>query len=112
MIYQWIDLIWIPLGFFAVHKEQRGWTIGYIIGCMMMMRLQVEVMQEIGYPTGISGLLNYQVFDKGLIVYSIFYALYLVLGHYSPNTKGPVFMAASISLFFTAFFVSSIVMVL
>lgn len=112
MIYQWLDFIWLPIGLFVVNKDQRLWVLGFFAGCMLMMRMQVELMHTTGYPTGFINLMGSQALDRGLVVYSIFYVLYLVLAHYSPNTKGPIFVAGSISIFFMAFFTSSIIMVL
>jgi len=112
MIYQWLDLIWLPIGLFVVNKDQRLWVLGFFAGCMLMMRMQVELMHTTGYPTGFINLMSSQALDRGLLIYSIFYVLYLVLAHYSPNTKGPIFVAGSISIFFMAFFTSSIIMVL
>ena len=112
MIYQWLDLIWLPIGLFVVNKEQRLWVLGFFVGCMLMMRMQVELMDVTGYPTGFIQLLSSTALDRGLVIYSIFYVLYLILAHYSPNTKGPIFVAGSISIFFMAFFTSSIIMVL
>jgi len=112
MIYQWLDLIWLPIGLFVVNKDQRLWVLGFFAGCMLMMRMQVELMHATGFPTGFVNLLNSQAFDRGLVIYSVFYVLYLVMAHYSPNTKGPIFVAGSISIFFMAFFTSSLIMVL
>ena len=112
MIYQWLDLIWIPIGLFVVKKEQRLWVLGFFSGCMLMMRMQVELMNATNYPTGFINLMSSTAFDRGLVIYSVFYVLYLTLAHYSPNARGPVFVAASISIFFMAFFTSSIIMVL
>lgn len=112
MIYQWLDLIWLPIVFLMVTKEQRIWAVGFLFSCMLMMRLQVEVMQEIGYDEGFTGLMTSDSFDRGLVVYSIFYVAYLILAHYSPNTRGPMFIAGSISIFFMAFFASTFIMLL
>lgn len=113
IVYQWMDLIWLPLGLFIAHnRQQRLMVSAFFISCMMMMRLQVEVMQSINYTHGLAGILTSGVFERGMVVYSIFYLLYLVLVHFSPGSRGAVFFAASISIFFMAFFISSIIMLL
>lgn len=112
VLYQWLDLLWLPIVLFIVTKEQRLWAVGFLFSCMLMMRLQVEVMHEIGYTKGFTNLLTSTAFDRGLVVYSIFYVAYLILAHYSPNTKGPMFIAGSISIFFMAFFSSTFIMLL
>jgi len=77
-----------------------------------MMRLQVELVYSTGFAQGFTGLVEMDVYSRGQITYSVFYVLYIVLAIYSPGTKGPVFMAASISVFFAALFTSMLVMVL
>lgn len=111
-ILQYIDLFWLPLGLLAVHKEQRGWALGFFVGCMMMMRMQVELILSTGYEKGFLGVFETAIHQRGQITYSLFYVLYIVLAVYSPNTKGAIFMAASISMFFTAMLVSTIVMII
>ncbi len=111
-IIQWIDLLWLPLAFFIVHKHQRFWALGLVAACMLMMRLQIEFMAGIGVERGIMGLMGSHIFHRALVVYSLFYMLFLVLAHYSPHTQGAVVMAAAISMFFMSFFVSTFVMVL
>lgn len=111
-ILQWIDVLWLPVALVVVHKEQRGWALGFFLSCMLMLRLQAELLTFIGYPRGILFFMDSPVYQRGLIIYSLFYALYLIMAYYSPHTKGPVFMAASISIFFMALFTTMICMIL
>ncbi|MGH1398732.1 MAG: hypothetical protein ACRBCT_05910 [Alphaproteobacteria bacterium] len=111
-LYPWIDTIWLPIAFVTIHKHQRVWALGYIIGCMIMMRMQSELMVSIGYPYGLLPLIDMHVFTRGLIVYSGFHAVYLLLTRFSRDSNKHVLMAASISIFFAAMFVSMIIMLL
>lgn len=111
-IYYWIDVIWLPIAFFLVHKKHRWWSIGFVVSCMVFMRLQVELMEFIGHPNGILKLISIDVNARMLVVYSIFYMLFLVMAHYSPKTEGVVFMGACLGIFFMLFVVSSLIMVL
>ncbi|MEZ5919483.1 MAG: hypothetical protein R3D66_06155 [Alphaproteobacteria bacterium] len=111
-ILQWIDLLWIPAAMIVVQKRQRWWTLAFLGTCMLMMRLQTEMMTAIGYPSGILPLMHSPVFFRGLGVYSIFYALYLLLALWSPKTEGMMLMASALSLFFLALFVSTLFMLL
>lgn len=111
-ILQWIDLIWLPIGVLAVHKPQRVITGCLFVGCMLMMRLQVELMNSTGFTTGFTPLMTSGVLARGLAVYSLFYAVFIGLAIYSPKTETPIFMAAAISIFFSALFVSMIVMII
>lgn len=111
-LYQWVDLIWVPLSLFIVHKGQRLYSVGFVLACVLTLRLQVEIMDSIEMSKGFLPLLDYDAYDRGLIVYTFFYVLYLVLAYTSPRTQSYVYMAGTISLYFMAFAVSSIVMIL
>jgi hypothetical protein len=111
-IYYWIDLIWLPLGLLIAQKGQRFWTISFLLCSMLMMRMLVELMESIGYKNGIAGILSSDVFDRAIIVYSIFYMLFLILVHYSPGARGAIFYGSAISIFFMAFFTSTLIMLL
>ncbi len=111
-VLQWIDLAWLALAWCVARKDQRGWVVGFFIVSMLMMRLQAELMASIGYPDGLIGLMDTPVYTRGLIVYSIAYAVYMIVLRYSVNAKGTLLMAASLAFFFMAFFTAAIVMVL
>ena len=109
---QWLDLIWLPLGLLVVRPHQRLWVAGFFGTCMVMMRMQIELMAATGFSGGFMGLLEYNATERGLAVYSVFYVIYLVLVLFSPYARGPLLIAASISVFFAALFTSMIVMCL
>ena len=112
LIYQWIDLVWLPIGWFAVHKQHRIKTLVFLITCMLTMRTQVELMQSFGLDTGLLPVMHTSLFSRGLIVYSIIIAAFLVLAHYSPRTSKMIFFAASLTIYIFAFCVSMVVMIL
>ncbi len=112
LTYQWIDLIWLPVAFYIVRREQRWWAIGLIASCMLMMRLEIELMEEIGYPHGLIGLMKSSVHNRLLVLYSLVYIAFFTLAHYSKNSTGTVFLAATISIFFMVLVLSVFVMVL
>lgn len=111
-VYPYIDAAWIPLALLVVHRHQRLFVLGFFLACMLMMRLLVELVESTGYPRGIVGLLDAPLFLRGLCVYSVFYALYLLVVHFSPGSFKAVLMAASITIFFAATICAAIVMVL
>lgn len=111
-ILQWIDLIWLPIGVIFVHRQHRLLAAGFFIACTIMLRMQVELMDWIGYGHGVLSFWNLHALPRGMLIYSIFYALYLILAQYSPGTKPIIFLAASITIFFAALFTSMIMMVL
>jgi len=112
LIYQWIDLVWLPIAWFAVHKQHRVKAVAFVLTCMLTMRTQVELMESFGFDDGFLPVMDTSLFSRGLIVYSIVTALYLVLAHYSPGTSRIVFFAASLTIYVFAFCVSMIVMIL
>ncbi len=111
-LYYWIDIIWIPVLFFGVHKKHRWWAAGFAISCIIIVRLLAEVLVHLGYPNGIMGLIEMNVYNRGIIVTSFFYILFLILAHYSRGTEGVVFLAACLTFFFMIFATAAIAMLL
>ncbi len=98
--------------YWGVHKEHRWWSLGFVISCIILARLQVEIMTSIGYDFGIMGLWSAHVHTRAVLVTSIFYALFLLMAHFSRRTQGVVFLAACLSIFFMIFLVGSLSMLL
>ncbi|MCB9988190.1 MAG: hypothetical protein H6868_02520 [Rhodospirillales bacterium] len=111
-IYQWVDFLWLPAAWFVVHKHQRWFVLGFIFVCLLTFRTQVELMESIGYGTGILALMKSSVYNRGLIIYSIIFALYMILAYFSPGTQKVIFFAASLSIYILAFCFSMIMMTL
>lgn len=105
-------MVWFVLALAVARKDQRLWVAGFFIGSMIMMRMIVELMATIGYPSGIMGWLDMPIMTRGLIVYSLCYLAYIGLFYFSPNAHGALLMAASIGFFFFAFFTFAIMTVL
>ncbi len=112
LIYQWIDLLWLPVGLLAAHRGQRISTAVFILTCILTLRTQLEIMGEIGHPEGFLGLWNLGLYERGLIIYGLLITLFLILVHFSPRTRGAVFLVAMISLYILGFCVSMLAMVL
>ena len=112
LIYQWIDLLWLPLGWFAVAPKFRWLTLGFIAACLLMLRMQIELMVYTGYESGILPFMTSNVQTRGLVTYSVFIALFLILANFSGRSQKVVFMSASITVFIAAFLVSTLLMVL
>ena len=108
----WLDAIWIPIAAIAVHKGQRLKAMAFVGLCMLVMRLQIEIVQSTGFKTGFTGLWNASLYHRGLVTYSLFIMIYLLLSYFSPYTRGVIYLAASISIFFMAFVASSIIMII
>ena len=112
LIYHWVDLLWLPVVFFTVHKRHRWWALGFVTVCIITMHLEVEIIESTSYNFGIIGLVHLKAQTRGLIVYSFFYILLLVLAHFSPRTQGIVFMATCLGIYFMAFSTSMVFMLL
>lgn len=109
---QWLDVVWLALAPLLVHKGQRLKAMAFMIICMVTLRLQVEIIQSTGFKNGFTGLIDLGLMARGFIVYGIFSGLYLLLSYLSPYTRGPIYLAASLTIFFMAFTVSSIVLII
>jgi hypothetical protein len=112
LIPDYIDLLWLPVGWFAAHRHQRVLVMAFIITCLLTFRIQVELMESTGYDSGFLPFLDSNVFTRGVIVYSVIFLLYLILAHYSPRSKKIIFFAASLSIYVMAFCISMLIMVL
>ena len=112
LIMNWIDVLWIPAALLIVHKSQKIKAVLFVLVCMFSLRLQTELIQSTGFDTGFTNLFDGDVFHRGMIFYGICIAIYLILSYYSPYTRGVIYMAASLSIYFMAFFGSMFIMIL
>lgn len=112
IIYSWADAIWLPVIYFCSYKQHRWWALGLVLSSMLLIRLLAETITYSGYNHGIMGFLDSDVHIRGMAVSSLFYVMFMILSHYSKDTKGVVFMAASLSVFFMIFVSASIAMLL
>ena len=110
LIYQWIDLLWLPLTWFIVPKKFRYYALAFTLVSMMTMRLVAEIYYAIDFPLGFTPFMQAPPQTKGLILYSIIYTLYLTLAHYSPGTREIVFFAASLTIYFMTTILCVIIM--
>lgn len=108
----WIDLMWVPVALVLLRKGQRFKGVMFILSCVLTLRLQVQLMERIHYPTGIMHFLEFPLIQRGFIVYGAFIAAFLILSHFSREKDHYVYIAAAITVFMVAFCVSSFVFVL
>lgn len=111
-LYAWIDLLWVPIALLTMERGKKIFTCGFVLSCSLLLRLQVELLQQLGYPRGFLGLVETSIFTRGLVTYAAFIALFLILAYYSPGSDKTVHLAASITILIIAFCVSLFVMVL
>jgi hypothetical protein len=111
-IIPYLDIVWLPVAYVLVPKKKRWLSIGCILFCMLLMRMQVEFFVYGGYAYGILPILDYHIFIRGLFIYSLIYIAYIAFARLSPMTNKSLFLAASISVFFLALLVSTVLMVL
>lgn len=108
----YLDFFWVPLALVVVHPEQRVKAVIFALCCAFVLRLQAQLMEQIGYPDGFFGLWGLPVLYRGMAGYAAGMAFYLLIARLSPRTNVFVMMAASITIFMTAFCVTCILMVL
>lgn len=109
---QWIDLVWLPLSFFLVNKNQRWTTVAVLVGCMVIMRLQAELFEWIGYPRGLLGMLDMPAYSRGLVFYSILYAIFLLIVYRSTHLKGSLLLSMGLGFLFAGFMLGIFVMMI
>lgn len=111
-VWQWIDFIWLPLSLLLVHKSQRLMTAGFVLACLLTLRLQVEIMKSVGAFHGFFNLLGWDALKRGQLTYSLMLALFCVLAHYSPKTPAVIFLAVVLSLYILTACVAMLIMAL
>lgn len=111
-ILNWLDFLWIPIALFFLRKDQKLKGVLFILSCMLSLRLQVELMTEIGYERGFLPFLSLPVLYRGYIVYGLFIGAFLLLAHISKEKNSFIYMAAAISVFVVAFCISMAIMAL
>lgn len=112
LIYQWIDLIWIPVAWFVVNERHRWYAVAFAVTCSLTLRTQAELMRSIGHETGMLHILNGDVYGRGLITYGIIVGLFLLLSHFSQGTAKIVYFAACLSVYIFAFCGTMVLMLL
>lgn len=109
---QWIDLVWLFLGWAVAPPRQRWSVMGFVVLNMIMMRLMAELMESIHHTNGIMGLMPTSVRARGQGVYAFYYVVYLLFAIFSPNRDRWLFMGVSLTIFFAAALTFSVAMVL
>lgn len=110
--FSWIDLLWVPAALLAVERGKRFLAVGFVLACVFLLRLQVELFQQLGFARGFMGFMDSAIFPRGLVTYGVFIALFLLIAFYSKGSHKSIFMAASITILIAAFCVSCFIMVL
>ena len=111
-LYHWIDLFWIPVALLTMERGKRLLTAFYVLACVLLLRLQIELLEDGGYTHGILGLMKSAIYPRGLVVYSVFILLFLLLAYFSKGSHRAIHLAASITILIASFCVSTLIMVL
>lgn len=112
VLFNYIDLLWVPVALLCLHKGQRLKAVLFVLTCAFALRLQIELMESIGYGRGFFRLIDASLYIRGMVAYSVFILGFFIMSHFSPKTDSFVYVAASITIFIAAFCVSSLIMVL
>jgi hypothetical protein len=112
ILLSWLDLLWVPLVLIMMHKDQKFKSVIFVLVCILALRLQVELMRDIGYENGVLPFFTWPALYRGYVVYGLFMGMFLFLAHISKERNSYIFMAAGISVFIFAFIISIGVMFL
>lgn len=108
----WIDLLWAPVALIVVPKGIKIKTALFTLFCALALRLQVELLQSIGFGKGFLGLMESGILARGQVTYGVFILFLLILAFFSKGVDKHVHIAACITILIVAFCVSTFVMVL
>lgn len=108
----WADLFWIVIALLVATGRYRMFSVLFVLICVFMLRLQIRLMDEIGFSKGFLNFIDMPILYRGMLAYGVFIALFLGLVALSKEHNTYVYMAAGITIFTIAFCVSSAVMVL
>lgn len=111
-LYHWLDAFWLFPALFLMEKGKKLLTCLFILSCVLLLRLQLELMNSIGFPRGVLGWVSMGLYERGLVVYGLFTAFFLLIAYFSKGSAKSIHMAASITILITAFCLSSLVMAL
>lgn len=111
-IYNYAGLFWIPVALLAAHKPHKLMAAGLVVISLLTLRLQVELMESIGYSNGFLPVMASHVSMRGLVVYSLMFALFLLLARFSPRTQNTIFFAAALSVYILTVCFSMLLMIL
>ena len=109
-LYDYMDLLWLPIAWFAAHKPHRVMALGFVLACAFSLRMEVEVIESTGHPIGFTPYLDMPAFERGLIANGVFIAVFLILSRFSPGTRPIVYFSAALSIYSVAACVSMAVM--
>ncbi len=112
ILFQWLDLAWLPIALLLLHKGQRLKATFFILSCVFALRLQVDLLFGMGHPAGFLPFWDLPLLERGYIAYGVFVALFLILSYFSKKENPYVYMAAAITMFIAAFCVSTVAMIL
>ena len=111
-IFPWLDLLWVPVALLTAERGKRLFTAVFAGACVLLLRLQVELLRGIGFSKGFLGFMTSDILYRGMVVYGVFILLFLILAHFSKGGDKNIHIAASITILIAAFCVSSFIMVL
>ena len=112
IVSQWLDLIWIPIALIVLPRKQWIEALVLIICSAIMLRLQIDMVKQYGKPGGMTGWLSFELYHKGLVTYSVIIAIYIIASLMLYRHGWLIHLSLAIGVFFNAFILSTIVMVL
>ncbi|MEM9469289.1 MAG: hypothetical protein AAF988_03915 [Pseudomonadota bacterium] len=109
---EWFDLLWVPVAVLVCKGSEKIKSAFFVLTCVLMLRLQVSLMERIGFNKGFLQWIDMSLLHRGMIVYGVAIVVFLALVAWSKGSNTYVFIAAGITVFIAAFIVSTVVMVI
>lgn len=109
----YLDLLWLAIIFIILPRKQWAVGISFIISCLLMTRLQTQLIYEIkSYVPALPHWGVWPLLYEIMIIYGVIIMLYFILMFFSRNVPWLIHMAASIVLLLSAFTLSFVTIVL
>ncbi|MBI1326670.1 MAG: hypothetical protein GC136_03405 [Alphaproteobacteria bacterium] len=100
---QWLDVLWLPFAFTLLHKGQKLKAAGFVLACILTLRLQIELFHVMGATNGFTPYWDdMTLHERGFLVYGFFILAFMLLSYFSPATSRIVYFAASLTVYFMA----------
>lgn len=110
LVYNWLDLFWIPLALIVLPKNQWLESMTLIICSIIMLRLQIETLSQYNFQEGFTGWFDFDLYHKGLFAYSLVIAAFMILSLILQKNGWIIHLSWVIGIVFQALIFSTIIM--
>lgn len=101
-LHDWIDLAWAMPVIAITPPRHRFIAVGYILCCMIMLRLLIELMESLDFEHGFLPWMDATPWYRGQMVFGVGHLVFMGIAFISAEKERATFMAAAITVFFGA----------